>query len=64
VEATASHRFSGPGADVVFGKPQVAGQSFEDMLNRFKQSSDDRMTDLRRNIDGKRGTSGKRGHNK
>jgi len=34
--------------------------SFEDMLTKFKQSSDERMSDLKRNIDSKRGT-GRRG---
>ena len=30
-------------------------QSFEEMLNRFKQTSDDKMLDIKRNLDGKRG---------
>ena len=34
--------------------------SFEDMLSKFKQSSDERMHDLKRNIESKRGTGGKR----
>ena len=35
--------------------------SFEDMLNKFKQTSDDKMSDLKKYMDGKRGTSFKRG---
>ncbi len=34
--------------------------SFEDKLSKFKQSSDERMHDLKRNIESKRGTNGKR----
>lgn len=44
-------------------KPQRSSgepQNFEDMLSKFKQSSDDRMSDLKRNLDTKRGTGGKR----
>ncbi len=35
--------------------------SFEDMLSKFKQNSDERMGDLKRNLDGKRKGSSKRG---
>ena len=35
--------------------------SFEDMLSKFKQSSDERMSDLKRNMDSKRGGSSRRG---
>ncbi len=34
--------------------------SFEDMMAKFKQSSEEKMYDIRRNTDAKRGTSGKR----
>lgn len=34
--------------------------SFEDMLNKFKQSSDEKMGDIKRNMDGKRRGSRKR----
>ena len=34
--------------------------SFEDMLNKFKQSSDERMSDLKRNMDSKRGGNNRR----
>ena len=42
-------------------KPPPEPQSFEDMMNRFKQTSDDKMSDLKKYMDGKRGTSFKRG---
>lgn len=35
--------------------------SFEDMLNKFKQTSDERMSDLKRSMDGKRGSYSRRG---
>lgn len=55
----------GPGDDVGFGRSSSGPQSFEDMLNRFKQTSDDKMSDIRRNLDGKRGSySSRRGHGK
>lgn len=41
-------------------KKNDAPASFEDMLSKFKQSSDERMHDLKRNIESKRGTGGKR----
>ena len=31
------------------------GTSFEDMLNKFKQTSDEKMLDLKRSVDGKHG---------
>ena len=50
----------GPGSDVDFSRASSGPQSFEDMLNRFKQNSDDRMTDIKRNLDGKRGSSSRK----
>lgn len=39
--------------------------SFEDMLNKFKQSSEEKMSDIKRNMDGKRGSSySRRGGNR
>ncbi len=35
--------------------------TFEEMLSKFKQTSEDKMSDLKRNMDTKRGSSGKRG---
>lgn len=37
-------------------------QTFEEMLSHFKQRSDDKMSDIRRNLDGKRGSSGPKRH--
>lgn len=34
--------------------------SFEDMLSRFKQNSEEKMCDLKRNIEGKRRNTGRR----
>lgn len=45
-------------------KPVPEAQSFEDMMSRFKQNSDDKMSDLKKYMDGKRGTSGKRGQSR
>ena len=38
--------------------------SFEDMMARFKQTSDDKMLDIRRNLDGKRGSATPKRHSK
>ncbi len=38
--------------------------SFEEMMNRFKQSSDEKMSDLKRSLDGKRGSYSRRGSRK
>ena len=35
-------------------KPQTSESSFEEMLSKFKQSSEEKMSDLKRNMDGKR----------
>ena len=35
--------------------------SFEDMMTKFKQSSDEKMSDLKRTMDGKRGSYSRRG---
>ena len=50
----------GPPSDFEFSRQASSPQSFEDMLNKFKQTSDDRMSDIKRNIDGKRGSSPRR----
>ena len=59
---TPAPRHTGPGADVAFNRAPAAPQSFEEMMSRFKQTSDDKMSDIKRNLDGKRGTSRKGGH--
>lgn len=52
----------GPGADVAFNRAPAAPQTFEEMMSRFKKTSDDKMSDIKRNLDGKRGSSRKGGH--
>jgi len=49
-------RRSGPGSDVDFSR-QSQPQTFEEMMSRFKQTSDDKMSDLKRNFEGKRGAA-------
>ena len=38
--------------------------SFQDMLNKFKQTSDDKMSDLKKYIDPKRGSANRKTNNK
>ena len=38
--------------------PQTDGMSFEDMMTRFKQTSNDRMSDLKRGVEPKRSRRG------
>ncbi|HWP50892.1 MAG TPA: S1 RNA-binding domain-containing protein [Clostridia bacterium] len=59
-----SPRRAGPGNDIDFSRQGNAPQNFEDMLNRFKQTSDDKMSDIRRNLDSKRGSAGPKRHTK
>lgn len=40
--------------------PPSTGDRFEDMMNRFKKASDDRMSDLSRVIDTRRGSNNRR----
>ncbi len=47
--------------DVGFQKKKEP-MSFEDMLNKFKQSSDEKMSDLKRNMDSKRGGYSRKGN--
>jgi S1 RNA binding domain protein len=42
-------------------KKVVEPQTFEEMLSKFKQTSEDKMSDLKHNMETKRGSSGKRG---
>lgn len=41
-------------------RPRKNEVSFEDMLNKFKQSSEEKMGDLKKNMDGKRGSYSKK----
>ena len=47
--------FSGKPAEIEWGNDDKKDMSFEDMMASFKQSSDARMLDLKRNTEGKRG---------
>ncbi len=40
------------------------GDAFEDMLNRYKKSSDDRMSDLKKVLDTRRGSANRRSRGK
>jgi S1 RNA binding domain protein len=61
--SAAAPRRAGPGDVAEFSRSSSGPQGFEEMLNRFKQASDDRMSDIRRNLDGKRGSySSRKGH--
>jgi len=54
--------FSRSSSDMGFQKNQSnQPMSFEDMLTKFKQSSDEKMSDLKRNMDSKRGSGSRRG---
>ncbi len=44
-----------------FGARKNDNLSFEDMMSKFKQSSDEKMYDIKRNVESKRGSGGKRG---
>ncbi len=43
------------------GSRKNENMSFEDMMSKFKQSSDEKMYDIKRNVESKRGSGGKRG---
>ncbi len=47
--------FSGKPAEIDWSHDERKDMSFEDMMASFKQSSDARMLDLKRNTEGKRG---------
>lgn len=40
--------------------PQTPEAAFEDMMNRFKQSSEERMSDIKKNVDNKRRSQSRR----
>ncbi len=48
--------FSGRPVEVDFSSEQSVGLSFEDKMAKFKQSSDERMLDIKRNVESKRGS--------
>ncbi len=45
-------------------KPASSGNPFEDMLSKFKQNSEERISDLKKNIDGKRKSGSRRSGSK
>lgn len=47
-----------------WSKKKNEGGSFEDMMSRFKQSSDEKMSDLKRVVEAKRGGFSRRGSSK
>ena len=49
-------------APIEYSRGPAQPQTFEEMLSHFKQRSDDKMSDIRRNLDGKRGSSGPKRH--
>ncbi len=46
--------------EVSFGSSASQPSSFDDMLNRFKQDSDEKMQSIKRNFESKRGSNYKR----
>ena len=54
--------FSVPPAEISFGTSSET-LSFEDKLNKFKQASDERMHDIKRSFESKRGSSRKNNNN-
>ena len=59
-ERPASTGLVGAPAEFTWGSQKQDTMSFDDMLNKFKQSSDEKMHDIKRNMESKRGT-GRRG---
>ena len=45
-------------------QPPSTGDAFEDMLSRYKRSSDDRMSDLKKVMDTRRGSANRRSRSK
>jgi S1 RNA binding domain protein len=57
---------SGPGTDSFEFRPRNQNQnlSFEDMMNRYKQCSDEKMDDLKDVIESRKGSQNRRAKNK
>lgn len=45
-------------------QPPSTGDPFEDMMNRYKRSSDDKMSDLKKVMDTRRGSANRRSRSK
>lgn len=61
-ERSAPPDFSVQPVEVTFGT-NTSELSFEDKLNKFKQASDEKMHDIKRSFESKRGTSRRGGNN-
>ena len=61
--APVPHRLDRPDQYDWNSKKKNENMSFEDMLSKFKQTSDDKMSDLKKYTEGRRG-SGRRGSSK
>jgi S1 RNA binding domain protein len=59
-EPPAKRQFSGRPDSFEWSPRRNDNMSFEDMMNKFKQSSDDKLSDLKKYIDPKRGNVSKR----
>lgn len=59
--ATPSGPLRGNPLDVDWHRNNDEGLSFEDKLNKFKQASDEKMHDLKKNVEGKRRSGGRHG---
>ena len=55
--------FSGKPAEFTWNTQPAEPMSFDDMLNKFKQSSDEKMHDIKRNMESKRGASRRNSNN-
>ena len=56
-QQTQSTGLVGAPAEFSWGSDKQESMSFDDMLNKFKQSSDEKMHDIKRNMESKRGSS-------
>lgn len=60
VDPPAKRQFSGRPDNFVWTPRRNDNLSFEEMMNKFKQSSEEKMSDLKKYIDPKRGNVSKR----
>lgn len=64
VEPPAKRQFSGRPDNFEWTPRRNDNMSFEEMMNKFKQSSDEKLSDLKKYIDPKRGNVSKRATSK
>lgn len=55
-----NRHFDGGSKPVQEKAPQTPEAAFEDMLNKFKQNSEERMCDIKKNVDNKRRSQSRR----